>query len=378
MLGPMKCRAVPFVLAVLGAPISATLPAQRTLAELQQQFAAEARQLDGQQASAEQREQLLARHAGRLEQFLAGTAAGDDRWNGRLMLADLQLARGDRTKASSVLAGIDPDAAPALLLVTAATMAQHLQATSLRDRFVKAALAKDGVPLADRLAMGRLLSTVLHEVERGDELFAKALAEAKDDEQRAFVRWHRADALRDREDLPDNAAYEELEKLAKDLPDTYWGGVARDRLRATQLKAGDEAIDFRATTRDGKTFTLAEQRGKAVVLAFWSRADRDTPSLVATLEELERMHEGQVAVLGICIDRDADATAAAVQQLGIDFPVVADGKGTETDAALRWFVGSTVVHVVDTAGKVARLGLHAGTADGRKELHDAVAGALKK
>ncbi len=257
-------------------------------------------------------------------------------------------------------------------------MAQHIQATEARDKFVEAALKKDGVPLADRLAMARLLSTVLHELERADKLFDQALAEAKDDEQRAFVRWHRADALRDREDLPDNAAYEELAKLAKDLPGTYWGGVAKDRLRATELKPGDDAIDFKATTRDGKAFVLSHQQGKVVVLAFWSAADRDTPALVSTLEELQRLHGDKLVVLGVNLDRDAGAVDAAVREHGIHFPVVGDGKGTETDAALRWFVGSTVVHVVDAGGKVARLGLHAGTADGRKELHDAVAAAVKQ
>jgi peroxiredoxin len=376
MLDPMH-RLFPSLFVLLGA--AAMLPGQRTLQELQQQFAAEAQALGGGRPTAEQRDQLLARHAEKLAGFVADTATGDDRWNGRLMLADLQLARGERAKAAAALGAIDAAAAPALVLVTAASMAQHLEQHELRGRFVDAALARTEVPLAERLAMARLLTTVLHEVERGDKLFEQALAEAKDDEQRALVRWHKADALRDREDLPDdNAAFEELDKLAKELPNTYWGSVAKDRLRATALKPGDDAIDFRATTRDGKPFVLSEQKGKAVVLAFWSRADRDTPALVATLAELQRLHGERLGVVGICIDRDGAAIGAAVKQLGIDFPVVGDGKGAETDAALRWFVGTTVVHVIDPAGKVARLGLHAGTSDGRQELHDAVNAALAK
>ena len=111
------------------------------------------------------------------------------------MLADLELVRGNRTAAKAALRGIDAKAAPAMVLITAATMAQHLRMTEQRDLWVKTAIEKPAL-LVDRLAMARMLMTVLQEIEHGDTLFRTALAEAKDDEQRAFVRWHRADALR--------------------------------------------------------------------------------------------------------------------------------------------------------------------------------------
>lgn len=373
MLGVMIRPVVPFLLAAL----LAQLPAQQTLAELQRQFVEAAQRLDTQRASREQREQLLAQQAVTLQKFVADVAKGDDRWNGRLMLADLQMRLGNRENAGDALRGITTDEAPAMVLVTAATMAQRLNLRAQRDAWITAALAKDA-PLADRLAMGRLLMTVLHEIERGDKVFEKALAAAPDDEQRAFVRWHRADALRDREDLPDNAAFDELDKLAKDLPGTYWGSVAKDRLRATQLKVGDDAIAFQAKTRAGTPWALAEQQGKVVVLAFWTAGDRDTPNLVGILQEQLRRHGDQLVVLGICLDRDDAAIGAAVQQLGIEFPVVGDGKGVLTDAALRWFVEGPVVHVVDRRGKVAALGQHAGTADARAELQAAIAGAMQR
>ncbi len=352
------------------------LPAQRTLAALQREFSAEAQRLQVSSPTREQRDQLLARQLEVLRTFVDKEAAGDDRWNGRLMLADWQMAGGDRTAATATLRTIDAKEAPALVLITGAAMAQHLNLKDQRGPWIEAALAKQA-PLADRLAMARMLMTVLREVERGDKLFADALAAASDDEQRSFVRWHRADALRDREDLPDNAAYEELEKLAKDLPGTYWGSVARDRLRATRLQIGEDAIPFRASTRDGKEVSLADFAGKAVVLAFWSAGDRDLPALVATLGELQRRHGDKLAVLGICLDREDASIAAAIKKSGIEFPVIGDGKGVETDVALRWFVEAPAVVVVDAAGKVAGLGLHAGTTDGRNELTEAVARAVK-
>ncbi|MBL8755756.1 MAG: redoxin domain-containing protein [Planctomycetes bacterium] len=355
---------------------TAALTAQNSLADLQQQFAGEAMALAGRNPTREQREQLLARHTERLAQFVAGTAQGDDRWNGRMMLAELRLQAGDRKGAGEVLAAIDPDQAPALVLVTAATLAQHLGNKELRTRQIEAGVGKPA-PLADRLAIARLLTTVLVEVKRGEKVFTEALAAATDDEQRALVRFHRADSMRDREDLPGNESFDELGKLAQDLPGTYWGSVAKDRLAATDLKVGAKALPLVAKLPGGGEFSLAQQQGKGVVLVFWSSGDRDLPTLLTLLKEQVRQHAGKLAVLGICLDRDAAATAAAVQRLGFEFPTVGDGRGIETDVAMRWFVEGPLVHVVDAAGNMAALRLHAGTNDARNELLAAIAAAVK-
>lgn len=382
MLVRMRSLAVWWLLLATNLP----LLAQRSLAELQDQFTREARELATRQQAerdpaaderqAKARDELLAEHIRRLRTFV-GAAAGDDRWNGRLMLADLLLAAGDRKGAAAPLQEIDAKQAPALLLVTAATMAQRLNLLDLRKAWVEAALAKEA-PLADRLAMARLLITVLVEVKQGEALFTAALSQAKDDEQRAFVRWHRADAMRDREDLPENAAFDELGKLADELPNTYWGSVAKDRLRATMLRPGDAAIPVSARTLDGGTFTLAEQRGKVVLLAFWSAADQDMPALLGVLRALKKQHGDQVAMLMVNLDRDPAAIRAAVQALGLEFPVVGDGLGIQTDLALRWFVEGPTVQVIGPDGKVLGLGQHAGTNDARTELTELVRSGLAR
>lgn len=351
--------------------------AQATLAELERRFRREVQQLSKKSPSQDEQDRQLDRHVSELRVFVAERAQGDDRWNGRLMLADLELIRGDRKAAVEALQGIDEAAAPAMVLVTAAAMAQHVGLKKIRDTFVATAVAKDA-PVEDRMAMARLLMTVLREVEKGEAIIAQALAEATDDEQRAFVRWHQADVLRDREDLPENTGFDALEALAKELPGTYWGAVAKDRLRATRLRAGDDAIEFTTKTLAGTPWSLKAHRGEVIVLAFWSYADYDTPQLVATLKEMREKH-AKLTVLAVCLDRDpAEAEVArALAQLSGDFDVVADGKGPQGDVALRWFVEGPVVHVIDRGGRVAGLGLHAGTSDGRAELADAVARALK-
>ncbi len=351
------------------------LAAQDTFVELQQRFRLEAQQLGRTQPSRAERDALLGRHTAELQRFVDERAKGDDRWNARLMLADLRLAGGDREGAKRALTGIEAKEAPPLLLVSAAAMAPHAGAPDLRETWITAALARPA-PLPDQLAIARLLMLTLHEIERGEAVFAKALAAAEDDETRALVRFHRADALRDREDLPDNAGFEELEKLVKELPATYWAQVGKDRLRAVQLKVGDAAIPFAARTVDGKPVTLATYAGKVLVLAFWVVDDRDNQTLWPMLQDLQKQHGERLAVLAVNLDRDAAAAQRAIADQRIAVPVVADGKGPLGDLALRWFAEGPALFVVDGQGKIAGQRLFVGTADGRAEFLDTVMRAV--
>jgi hypothetical protein len=358
------------------AALAGALPAQdESFAALQQRFRTEAQQLGSSSPTREQQDALLAKHLGELNAFVA-KARGDDHWNGRLMLADLLLVAGKREEARQALAGIDPAQAPALLLVNAAAMAPHVGLADRREAWLQAAIERPASS-EERLAMARLLCLTLHDVTRGEQVFATELGKAKDDEARALVRFHRADTMRDREDLPDNAGWEELEKLAKDLPDTYWGGVAKDRFRAVQLRPGDPAIEFAATSLGGREFSLRAAAGKVLVLAFWVVDDRDNPALWSELRALQKKHGEQVEILAICLDRGSALVRGAVEAQRIDVPVAADGKGILSDAAVRWFVEGPGIYVVDKASKVAGLRLFLGTADGRREFADAVAAALR-
>ncbi|MFO1078738.1 MAG: TlpA disulfide reductase family protein [Planctomycetota bacterium] len=352
------------------------LAAQRALADVQRAFAAAANELAKKQPTEEQRRGLLQQQVAELGAFVQKEAAGDDRWNGRLMLADLSLGLGDRAGAMTALRGIDLDAAPALLLVSGAPLVQYLGERELRDRWLEKALAKPA-PVPDRLAIARILMTNLHEIARAEAIYKETLAAAADDEQRAQVRFQRADALRDREDLPENAGFDELEKLATDLPDTYWGGIAKDRLRATRLQIGDRAIRIHTRTRTGEEVSLAKLAGKIIVLAFWSATDYDTPVLVQTLADLQKKHGDALFVLGVALDRDPATIDRAIADLGITFAVAGDGKGADSDLALRWFVAGPTITVIDREGKVAAQGLHVGTADARSDLAQVIQDARR-
>ncbi|MCA8965564.1 MAG: redoxin domain-containing protein [Planctomycetes bacterium] len=372
-------RPLPAALALataLATPLATPLCAQDSFAELQQKFRSEARELGAKMPTREQQDALLTRHIGELSAFVT-RAQGNDRWNGRLMLADLLLIRGERDKAKEALGGIDEKQAPALLLVSAAAMAPHAGLPQLRERWINLAMEREA-PLEDRLAIARLLTLSLHEIDRGEMVFQKELAAAKDDETRALIRFHRADTMRDREDLADNAGWEELERVAKDLPGTYWGSVARDRMRAVQLRPNDAAIPFTAKTTDGKQVSLAGAAGKVLVLVFWVVDDHDNAALWTELRALRKKHGEKLEVLAVNLDRELPMVTKAITEQDIDVPVIADGKGIFNDVALRWFVEGPGVYVVGPTGKVEGLRLFVGTNDGRRELEDAITRAVPK
>lgn len=356
------------------------VPAQRSLTDVQKAFYAQWTQLhEGGRPGRDKEHELLGRQAEELVQFLLHEAKGDDRWNGRLMLADLRMGLGDRDAAVKALGDIDAAVAPGLVLLTAADMAAHLEAKELRDSLVGKALQKPA-PLADQLAMARLLLTTLHEIESGEKLFQSALAAAVDDEERAMVRWHQADATRDREDLAEasKAYYDLLERLAAELPQTYWGSVARDRCKASMFKVGSEAIDFTAKTTAGDDLSLQALRGKVVLLVFWASDDDGAAQLVYNLQQLQQQNRDQLAIVGIARDTDLAALATRCKQLGADWPEICDGLGYMADLFLRYQVETVpTILVLDKQGRIAAMNLHTGTKDAVQELTETVARARK-
>jgi peroxiredoxin len=349
-------------------------PPPRSLQQLQQAFEQQGRALwkdASNPPTREQQQALLLRQTAELQGFVQREAKGDDRWNGRLMLADMLQMLEKREPALAALKDIDPKQASGLIQLTAADLASRLGDQALRKTLVDSALQRPA-SFAERMAMARVLMTLLREVKRGEAIFDQALGEAKDDASRAEVRWHRAEALREREDLPENTFFEELEKLAKDLPNTRWGSIARDRLKASKLAPGQPAIPFTAEVLGNGRFDLAEHKDHVVVLAFWAAQGPGAAELCDALKTLRK--EGKdLDVLGIAVDPDPKVVAQVSQKLGADWPQACDGQGYHGDLCLRYGVETVpTVIVIGKGGTVAGLNLHASTDDAKAELLEVV------
>jgi peroxiredoxin len=96
--------------------------------------------------------------------------------------------------------------------------------------------------------------------------------------------------------------------------------LARSRLNRSGLKAGEVAPEFSLPRIDGGELALADLRGRRVLLVFSDPDCGPCDELAPRLEELHRRRPDlQVLVIS---RRDADATRAKANTLGLTFPIV--------------------------------------------------------
>ena len=117
------------------------------------------------------------------------------------------------------------------------------------------------------------------------------------------------------------------------------------------LKEGDQAPDFRATADDGKTVSLADYRGKNLVLYFYPKADTTgcTHEAVEFTKAMDQFEALNTAVVG-CSGDSVEAQAKFKAKYGLNFPLLAD---TEFDVVgpygarrMKSFFGKSFLGIV--------------------------------
>ncbi len=367
---------------LVAALLAIAAPTQNSLAELEQAFHAERQAMIKSKAgrvSLEDIKGLANKHSARLETFIADVAKGRDLINARLMLTNIFMEIGERSKARNSLAKLPVTEASALDLITAAEFAQELGLRDQRDRWVELAIATKA-PFQDRMALGIVLMTRMVEVAKGEKIFADALKTARGDEQKSKVLWYHAAATREREDLAEGAYGIDLQALAERYPKTYYGQIARDRLAAMDFKPGVDAIAFRGEDLNGKVITLSDYQGKVLLLDFWASWSEPCvevlPDMIALLENYQ---DRGLAMLSVSIDENREDLEAAVAAHKIPWPQLFDGKGWQTEQALRYSV-EQVPHMllIGRNGKIAALRLFPFDAAGKNYLIEQIEAALAK
>jgi peroxiredoxin Q/BCP len=158
---------------------------------------------------------------------------------------------------------------------------------------------------------------------------------------------------------------------------------AVDRSTATDLKPGDPAPDFDLPGSDGKTYRLADYRGKeAVVLAWFPKAF--TPGCTTECKSLAAgggdLRKFAAAYFTASVDT-AEKNRKFAASVGADYPILSDPKGEVARAygvtsavrpvAQRWtfYIGTdgkilfidksvkTATHAADVAAKLKELGV---------------------
>ena len=153
---------------------------------------------------------------------------------------------------------------------------------------------------------------------------------------------------------------------------------------AVTLKAGDPAPDFSGVTTDGERVSLADYRGRKLVLYFYPMDD--TPGCTKQACSL-RDHQAELAakdaaVLGVST-QDPGSHQAFTRKYGLNFPLLADTDGVVGRAygvlggpglmaKLKSAVGMAerVTFVIDGAGKITHVIEHPNVGRHAEEVLD--------
>jgi thiol-disulfide isomerase/thioredoxin len=86
----------------------------------------------------------------------------------------------------------------------------------------------------------------------------------------------------------------------------------------------DSAPEFKLTGLDGKPVTLADSKGKVILLNFWATWCGPCRAEIPDLVELQKKYKDRLQILGLVVDDDdQDAIHKFVEKFGINYPVAA-------------------------------------------------------
>ena len=84
----------------------------------------------------------------------------------------------------------------------------------------------------------------------------------------------------------------------------------------------DPAPEFKLSGFDGKPVTLADSRGKVILLNFWATWCGPCRAEIPDLVELQNKYKDRLQILGLVVDDDdQDALKDFVEKFGINYPV---------------------------------------------------------
>jgi peroxiredoxin len=117
-------------------------------------------------------------------------------------------------------------------------------------------------------------------------------------------------------------------------------------------RIGQPAQDFTARDLAGNEVSLSDYRGKVVLLDFWATW---CAPCVEELPNVKRVHNEYkndgFAVIGVSLDNNRSALEAFVQNQGIEWPQVFDGRGWENEVSTVYQVNAIpAMFLIDKEG----------------------------
>jgi cytochrome c biogenesis protein CcmG/thiol:disulfide interchange protein DsbE len=115
----------------------------------------------------------------------------------------------------------------------------------------------------------------------------------------------------------------------------------------------DAAPDFKLKDFSGKELSLAESRGKVILLNFWATWCGPCRAEIPTLVKLQERYKDQLQIIGLVVDEDEeDPVRHVVTAEGINYPVAM--APTEVRVQYGGITALPSVFVIDKEGRVVQ------------------------
>ena len=226
------------------------------------------------------------------------------------------------------------------------------------DRFTEAQSRVDRIPTGDPAWQG-LARVLLDSAARQKDytyFFAKLQSvfnETTDATTRAAVQLNLGRAWRrQRDEKKAEIAFRSAMDLAAD---SRAGKEAETQLyELLHLGAGKPAPAFSAAAIDGARLSLADYRGKPVVVLFWATYCADCVAEVPLVKQLYgKYHDRGFEIIGVSLDDDPAKVGRFVAQRGIPWSQLCDGKA-DAGAIPKLYnaTGTPDLFVIDREGNI--------------------------
>ncbi|MCU0867167.1 MAG: TlpA family protein disulfide reductase [Planctomycetes bacterium] len=291
-----------------------------------------------------------------------------------LEIAQLAMQNKDEDGARAAIAKVDAGKLDLQGNVSAAMAAKTIGAEDQKKAFLDMASTK-AKTIDERLELVTGLRMRLKDEAAADQLMASIEASAKTDEDKATVLMGKAVMSR-RSSRDDKGPYKELiAETAKLYPATKAGKMAASKVAAANLKVGGDPVPFTTTDMDGKSVSVADYKGKVLLIDFWATwCGPCMAELPHVLEAYQAYHDQGFEILGISLDRDTDKEKLVntIKDRGMSWRHVYDGKYWQAEVAQMHDVNSIpFTLLIGKDGKVVGMNLRG------EKLGEAVKAALE-
>jgi len=211
------------------------------------------------------------------------------------------------------------------------------------------------------------------ELKEFDAILAKHKAEKSDEVAQVLM----MKAMLYSQVIEDEAKGKELlEQLKKEFPDSKAVATLKRQEEAEKARSGlvkgAAFPDFSVKDLEGKPLSLADYKGKVVLVDFWATwCGPCVGELPNVLKAYEKHHATGFEIVGISLDKDQSKLEKFIKDKHMPWRQFFDGQGWQNELAQKYGINSIpATYLLDREGKIIGVGLRG------EKLEAAVAAAL--